>query len=93
MHTGSSTFKCIRASRSNVRRLEGVRRSESKYIIKMVKYPDKVMVRECFSCSMRGTENFIFWQEKTTMNGEDYQEVFWEHLQCFTDILGYKHFL
>jgi hypothetical protein len=39
MYTDGSTFKCIRAFRSNVRRLKGVRRSESKYIIKMVKHP------------------------------------------------------
>lgn len=49
MYSDESTFKCIRATKSKVRRPAGSDRFDSRYTIKTVKHPDSVMVWGCFT--------------------------------------------
>jgi hypothetical protein len=69
-----SIFKCIRASRCNVRRPNRNSRYKSKNTIKTVKDPNNVMVYGCFSSSLRRGRHY-FLLKSTTENGEQYQAV------------------
>ncbi len=51
MYSDESTFWCIRAVRSMVRRPSGMNRFDTHYTVKMVKHPASLMVWACFSGS------------------------------------------
>jgi hypothetical protein len=49
MYSDESTFRCIRATRSLVRRPRGSNCFDSRFTVKTVKHHDSVMVLGCFS--------------------------------------------
>jgi transposase len=92
MYSDESTFRCIRSTRTKVRRPSGSNRFESKFTVKTVKHPDSVMIWGCFSGSV-GRGGLFFLPKNTTMNGERYQEVLESHLLPFMRIHRCTHFL
>jgi hypothetical protein len=70
MFSDKSTFRCIRAIKSKVRRPSGSNCFDPRYMAKIVKHPDSVMVWGCFSAMGRG--GIYFLQKNATMNGERY---------------------
>ena len=92
MFSDESTFRCIRATKSKVRRPVGSDRFDNRYTVSSVKHPDSVMVWGCFSGAV-GRGGLYFLPKNTTMNGERYQSVLEDHLLQFMDIHGCTHFL
>lgn len=92
MYSDESTFRCIRATRSRVRRPIGSNRFDSKFTVKTVKHPDSVMVWGCFSGS-GGRGGLYFLPKNTTMNGERYETVLKDHLIPFMGFHRSTHFL
>jgi len=92
MYSDESTFRCIRATRSKVRRPSGSNRFDSRFTVKTVKHPDSVMVWGCFS-AVGGHGGLFFLPRNTTMNGERYQEVLQKHLLPSMESHGCTHFL
>lgn len=92
MFSDESTFRCIRAIRSKVRRSKNTSRFDSRVTVKTVKHPDSVMVWACFSGSV-GRGGIYFLPKNCTMNGERYQTVLEDHLIPFMEIHGATHFL
>ncbi len=92
MFSDESTFRCIRATRSRVRRPKTVSRYLSRYTVKTVKHPDQVMVWASFSGAV-GRGGIYFLPKNVTMNGDRYLEVLKDHLIPFMDSQGSTHFL
>ena len=92
MFSDESTFRCIRATRSRVRRPKEMSRYLSRYTVKTVKHPDQVMVWACFSGDV-GRGGLYFLPRNVMMNGDRYLEVLQNHLIPFMEIHGSTHFL
>jgi transposase len=92
MYSDESTFRCLRSTRSRVRRPTGSNRFDSRYTVKTVKHPDSVMVWACFSGAV-GRGGLFFLPKNVTMNGERYQQVLEDHLLPFMAIHRCTHFL
>jgi transposase len=92
MYSDESTFRCIRAVRSMVRRPSGMNRFDSRYTVKTVKHPASLMVWACFSGSC-GRGGIYFLPPNVTMNGERYQDVLENHLLPFMAMHRSTHFL
>jgi transposase len=92
MYSDESTFRCIRAVKTKVRRPSGSNRFDSRFTVKTVKHPDSVMVWGCFSGAV-GRGGLYFLPKNATMNGERYQEVLENHLIPFMNIHEATHFL
>jgi hypothetical protein len=91
MYSDESTFRCIKATRARVRRLQGSIRFDSCYI-KTVKHPDSVMVWGCLSGAV-GRDGLFFLPINPTMNGERYHTVLKDHLHPFMRFHNCTHFL
>jgi hypothetical protein len=92
MYSDESTFKCLRSTRTTIRRPQGSNRDDSRYTVKTVKHPDSVMVWGSFSGTLRHA-GLYFLPKNTTMNGTRYQEVLEDHLLMFMGIHGCTYFL
>ena len=92
MYSDESTFRCLRATRTKVRRPVGSNRFESKFTVKTVKHPSSVMVWGCFSVAV-GRGGIYFLPQNTTMNGDRYKVVLEEHLIRYMNSHGCTHFL
>jgi hypothetical protein len=68
MYSDESTFKCLRSTRTIIRRPQGSNRYDSHYTVKTVKHPDSVMVWGSFSETL-GRAGLYFLPKNTTMNG------------------------
>jgi transposase len=92
MYSDESMFRCIRATRSRVRRPIGSNRYDSKFTTKTVKHPESVMVWGCFS-GTGGRGGLYFLPKNESMNSECYEQVLEDHLLPFMGIHGATHFL
>jgi hypothetical protein len=92
MFSDESTFRCLRAVRSRVRRPTGSDRFDSRYTVKTVKHPDSVMVWGCFAGN-GGRGGIYFLPKNQTMNLVRYLEVLQDHLLDWMDRYGCTHFL
>jgi hypothetical protein len=91
MYSDGLMFRCIRATRSRVRRPIDSLHFNSRFTVNMVKYLDSVMIWGCFSGS-RGVLDCISSQN-TTMRGENYETVLKGHLIPFMAIHRSTHVL
>jgi transposase len=92
MYSDESMFRCIRATRSRVRRPIGSNRYDSRFTVKTVKHPDSVMIWGCFS-GTGGRGGLYFLPKNTTMRAENYETVLKDHLLPFMAIHQSTHFL
>jgi transposase len=92
MFSDESTFRCLRATRSRVRRPTGSDRFDSRYTVKTVKHPDSVMVWGCFAGN-GGREGLYFLPKNETMNSVKYLQVLKDHLLSGMERFGCSHFL
>ncbi len=92
MYSDESTFRCLRATRTRVRRPAGSDQFDSRYTMKTVKHPASLMVWASFigACGHAG---IFFLPPNVTMNGERYQKVLEDHLLPFMVIHRSTHFL
>jgi hypothetical protein len=74
-----STFRCLRATRSRIRRPAGSDRFNSCYTVKTVRHPASLMVWVSFTGAC-GCAGIFFLPPNVTMNGERYQKVLEDHL-------------
>jgi hypothetical protein len=81
------TFKCMRSTKSRVRRPKDSSRFDNHYTIKTVKNPDSVLVGGVFSGTLgRGVLNFL--PKNVAMNCERYQTMLEYHLLRFMELHG-----
>jgi hypothetical protein len=92
MFSDESTFRCIRATKTKVRRPMGSDRYDSRYTVKTVKHPESLMVWGSFSGAV-GRGGLFFLPKNTTMNSERYQQTLEDHLLPFMQIHQCTHFL
>jgi hypothetical protein len=92
MFSDESTFRCIRATKTKVRRPMGSDRYDSRYTVKTVKHPESLMVWGSFSGAV-GRGGIFFLPKNTTMNSERYQQTLEDHLLPFMQIHQCTHFL
>ncbi len=70
MYSDELTFRCLRATRTRVRRPAGSDRFDSRYTVKTVKHPASLMVWASFTGAC-GHAGIFFLPPNVTMNGED----------------------
>jgi transposase len=92
MYSDESTFRCLRATRTRVRRPAGSDRFDTRYTVKTVKHPASLMVWASFTGAC-GRAGIFFLPPNVTMNGERYQTVLEDHLLPFMTIHRSTHFL
>jgi transposase len=92
MFSDESTFRCIRATKTKVRRPMGSDRYDSRYTVKTVKHPASLMVWGSFSGAV-GHGGLFFLSKNTTINSERYQQTLEDHLLPFMQIHQCTHFL
>lgn len=92
MFSDESTFMLVRVSSKIVRRLRDVSRFDPRYMVKTMKHPDSVIVRDGFSDN-KGRGELYFLPKNLTVKGSNYIDVMRDQMLDFRGIHECDHFM